>query len=571
MISMQHLLVFLKQYRWEFFLGSLCKLLEAIFELFVPLLMANIIDKGIGSGDPEYIIHLSLCIVLLGIFGLIFALVCQYLAARCAFGFGKDLREHVYHHLYALSAKERTLLGTSRLINTITNDVTLVQTGVNMCIRQAVRAPFLVIGAIVMSIIVNARLSLFFFLLAPILAMLLYHVSSRTIPMYRHTQKKLDCIARHTEENLDGVRVIRAFCKQDEELSSFTKENEDLERHMLRVGRISALLSPGTFLCMNLGIAAVLWFGGNYIDIGIGTQGELTALTSYMTQILLSMVMAASLLVTLMKAQASANRIHEVLSLKPSMIEGTLICEDNEIAISITNVSFSYTDSGEPALHDISFSLKTGKTLGIIGGTGSGKSTLLSLLTREYDPTQGEVTLFGRNVRDYSAKELSAILGLVPQRTVLFSGTIAQNLRIGNPSLSDEELWNALDIAQVSDFVKELPYGLDTHLVQGGRNLSGGQRQRLTIARALAKSPKILLLDDSMSALDYATDSALRQALAQRCRSMTKVIVSQRASTLRGADCIVVLEDGVIVGCGKHDDLLKDCAVYRDIYTTQNT
>ncbi len=567
---MQHLLRFLKPYRKELILGPTFKLLEAVFELIVPVVMAKIIDNGIAASDAAYIWKMCGLIVLLGICGLGFALTCQYFAAKCAFGFGTDLRETLYRHVNSLSHTELDRLGTSTLINRLTNDVNAAQTGVNMFIRLAVRAPFLIIGAIVMALLIDVKLSLIFLIIAPIVGLLLYFVMQKTVPMYSANQKKLDAIARRTGENLDGMRVIRAFSRQKQEKAEFAQECDDLEQSMLAVGRISAILNPLTFMIMNLGIVAVLWFGGMQIDSGSLTQGDLTAFTNYMTQILLAMVVMANLIVILTKAQASATRVHEVLATPASMKNGTEIPDtDSDEAIRFTDVDFSYSGAGDKSLEGISFTLKKGQTLGIIGGTGSGKSTLANLIPRFYDAESGEVRVFGQPVQNYDLDALHRRIGVVPQKAVLFTGTVADNLRWADPDIGEDDMRNALEIAQAWDFVEKLQHRTGTHLVQGGRNLSGGQKQRLTIARALAGKPDILILDDSMSALDYATDLALRTALRERCGDMTVIMISQRATSLADADLILVLDDGICVGQGTHAQLLESCEEYREIYNSQ--
>jgi len=567
---MQKLLKFLKPYRLELILGPCFKLLEAVFELIVPVVMAKIIDNGIANRDETYILKMCGLIVLLGVCGLCFALTCQYFAARCAFRYGTDLRKALYHHINQLSETEIDKFGTATLINRITNDVTASQSGVNMFIRLASRAPFLVIGAVVMVLIIDAELALIFLIIAPIVAFLLYFVMQKTIPLYTQNQKKLDAIGRHTGENLDGIRVIRAFARQKQEVKNFQKECAELEQSMIHAGKISAVLNPLTFMIMNLGIVAVLWFGGVHIDTGRLSQGDLTAFTNYMTQILLAMIALANLIVILTKAQASSLRVAEILETHSSMQDGTEIPEVPESGeiLAFQNVSFSYAGAGDKALEHISFTLKKGQTLGIIGGTGSGKSTLASLISRSYDATEGEVRIFGKNIKKYQLKALHRKVGTVPQKAVLFTGTVRENLKLSDENISESAMQKALRIAQAG-FVSSLQYQLDTHLVQGGRNLSGGQKQRLTIARALAGNPDILILDDSMSALDYATDLKLRQVLETECQNMTKIIISQRATSLLHADLILVLDDGICIGQGTHESLMQSCEVYREIYHSQ--
>ncbi len=567
---MQKLLKFLKPYKRICIIAPICKLSEAILELIVPVIMARIIDIGIANQDKAYIFKMCGLIVFMGICGLSFALTCQYLAAKCAFGYGTDLRKALYEHINQLSETEIDRLGTSTLINRITNDVTASQSGVNMFIRLASRAPFLVIGAIIMVLILDVKLALIFLIIAPIVGLLLYFVMSRTIPLYAENQKKLDIIARHTGENLDGVRVIRAFSRQKQETDIFRKECEDLEKSMLIAGKISAVLNPLTFMVMNLGIVAVLWFGGVHVNTGMLSQGDLTAFTNYMTQILLAMVALANLIVILTKAQASSLRVAEILETESSMQEGKEPVEENfsEEIIAFEGVSFSYAGAGDKALENISFNLKKGQTLGIIGGTGSGKSTLGSLIIRSYDATEGEIRIFGKNIQRYALKELRKKIGVVPQKAVLFTGTIRENLQLADEAITEPDMWKALNIAQ-AEFVKNLQYQLNTHLVQGGKNLSGGQKQRLTIARALAGKPEILILDDSMSALDYATDAKLRKELNEQCREITKVIISQRATSLMNADVILVLDEGKCAGIGTHEELLENCEIYQEIWNSQ--
>ncbi len=567
---MQHLLRFLKPYKKELFLGPFFKLLEAVFELFVPVVMAKIIDNGIANGDTAYIGRMCGLIVLLGVCGLGFALTCQYFAARCAYSYGRDLRDAVFRHIGRLSCTELDRLGTSTLITRITTDVTASQQGVNMFIRLASRAPFLVMGAIVMTFIIDWQLSLLFLAVAPLLGLVLWAVTRKTIPMYGRNQQKLDGISRHTGEDLVGVRVIRAFSRQKQEASTFKDECTDLERSMLSAGRIAALLDPMTFLLMDLGIVAVLWFGGGHVDTGRLSQGDLTAFANYMNQILLAGVQLANLIQILTKAQASSLRIAQVLETETSMQDGTSVPDpDAPEAIAFEDVSFGYAGSGDAALGHISFTLKKGQTLGIIGGTGSGKSTLVRLIDRSYDATEGRVRVFGQDVREMQERPLRRLIGSVPQKAVLFSGTVTENLRVADADATEETMRAALEIAQAAEIVDRLPFGMQTRLMQGGRDLSGGQKQRLTIARALAGRPAVLILDDSMSALDYATDAALRRALETRCEGMTKVIVSQRATSLMHADLILVLDDGVCVGQGTHEALLESCEVYREIYETQ--
>lgn len=567
---MQHLLKFLKPYRAGLILGPFFKLLEAIFELIVPVVMAKIIDNGIGQNDSGYILKMCGVIVLLGICGLCFALTCQFLAAKCSYRFGTDLRDAVFRHVNTLSATEVDQLGTSTLVNRVIQDTTAAQNGVNMFVRLAVRAPFLIIGAVVMAFLIDAKLALIFVLIAPIVAFLLYFVMKRTVPMYRRNQSKLDAIARRTGENLDGMRVIRAFSRQQQEKDEFAEECRDLEESMLAVGKVSSILNPLTFMIMNLGIVAVLWFGGGQVNAGDLTQGDLTAFANYMTQILLAMVVMANLIVILTKAQTSAIRVHEVLTVQPSLVDGTQQPDvQAEEVIAFENVSFAYAGSSENSLEHISFTLRKGQKLGIIGGTGSGKSTLINLIPRFYDATEGEIRVFGKPVKDYDMKALRRRIGIVPQKAVLFQGTLAENLRWGDPDCTEETMRSAVSDAQMGEFLAGTPEGLAMEVKQNGRNFSGGQRQRFTIARALCRKPEILILDDSMSALDYATDAAVRNALRDHYAGMTTVMISQRTTSLMDADLILVMDDGCCVGQGTHEELLASCDVYREIYESQ--
>lgn len=561
---------FLKHYKKELILGPFFKLLEAIFELIVPLVMAQIIDKGIGNNDSDYVWKMSGLIVVLGICGLIFALTCQFFAAKCAYGFGTELRDALYKHINKFSHAEIDKFGTSSLITRITNDTVLAQNGVNMFIRLAVRAPFLIIGAAVMSMMLDLKLSIIFLIAAPIITLIIIWVMKKTVPMYKKIQKNLDKISLLTRENLDGVRVIRAFSKQEEEKKELIQESSKLSDNAVIAGKISAILNPITFMIMNLGIVAILWFGGIRVDTGYLTQGEITAFVNYMTQILLALVVLANLVVIFTKAASSASRINDIFDTQPSMTDGSYTKFDfNSPAVEFENVSFSYPDAGELSLNNISFILKKGEILGIIGGTGSGKSTLANLVPRFYDTTSGNIKIFGKDIKKYSLEELRKLIGIVPQRAALFSGTIADNMRWAKPDATDEEITSALKIAQAWEFVSKLPDGIKTQISQGGKNLSGGQRQRLTIARALVGNPPIVILDDSMSALDYATDLALRKEIESKLQNTALIMISQRATTLQNADHILVLDDGSPVGFGIHESLLKNCEEYAEIYKSQ--
>ena len=565
---------FLKQFKKEVLIGPVFKLTEAVFELIVPLVMAQIIDVGIANGDRGYVLRMG---GVLGLVGLGCALICQYCAARASQGFGTVLRSEMFRHINTLSHGEIDQIGTPSLITRITNDVNQLQLAVAMLIRLVVRAPFLVIGATVMALLLDWKLACIFFVAAPLMALVLYLVMSRSIPFYRIIQKKLDRISLITRENLSGVRVIRAFSRQEKEKERFAQASEDQMSTSIAVGRISALLNPLTSAIINLAIAAVIWFGGFRVDAGGMTQGEVIAFVNYLNQILLAMIVVANLVVIFTKAAASATRVDEVLELHPSIVNRVSRPAqevEGSPEIAFDAVSFAYPDAGAYSLSDISFTVARGQTLGIIGGTGCGKSTLVNLIPRFYEVSQGSLKVDGVDVRDYPMEQLRGKVGIVPQRAVLFSGTLRQNMQWRKQDATDEEIWQALETAQAASFVRKMPDGLDSVILQGGKNLSGGQKQRLTIARALVGEPEILILDDSASALDFATDAALRQAIAKfsagRGNRMTTIIVSQRANTVRYADQIVVLDDGKAAGIGTHEQLLENCQTYQEIYWSQN-
>lgn len=568
---------FLKQFKREVLIGPVFKLTEAVFELIVPLVMAQIIDVGIANGDRGYVLRMGGVMVLLGLVGLGCALICQYCAARASQGFGTVLRSEMFRHINTLSHGEIDQIGTPSLITRITNDVNQLQLAVAMLIRLVVRAPFLVIGATVMALLLDWKLACIFFVAAPLMALVLYLVMSRSIPFYRIIQKKLDRISLITRENLSGVRVIRAFSRQEKEKERFAQASEDQMSTSIAVGRISALLNPLTSAIINLAIAAVIWFGGFRVDVGGMTQGEVIAFVNYLNQILLAMIVVANLVVIFTKAAASATRVDEVLELHPSIVNRVSRPAqevEGSPEIAFDAVSFAYPDAGAYSLSDISFTVARGQTLGIIGGTGCGKSTLVNLIPRFYEVSEGSIKVDGVDVRDYPMEQLRGKVGIVPQRAVLFSGTLRQNMQWRKQDATDEEIWQALETAQAASFVRKMPDGLDSVILQGGKNLSGGQKQRLTIARALVGEPEILILDDSASALDFATDAALRRAIAkfsaERGNRMTTIIVSQRANTVRYADQIVVLDDGKAAGIGTHEQLLESCQTYREIYWSQN-
>lgn len=564
---------YLRGFKKELMIGPAAKLTEAVFELIVPLIMADIIDVGIngGAGKP-YIYRMGGIMILMGALGLCCALVCQYLASRASQGVGTVIRNDLFRHIGSLSHAELDRFGTPSLITRVTNDVNQVQSAVAMLIRLVVRAPFLVIGAAVMAMTIDLKLSLIFLAVMPLVAAVLYFIVFRSVPLYRVIQKKLDKISLITRESLSGARVIRAFSGEEAEEKRFREANDDFAETSMRVGRLSALLNPLTYAILNLAIAAIVWFGGFRVDSGALTQGQVIAFVNYMTQISLALVVVANLVVLFTKAAASSVRINEVFDTEPSVKDGSgAVVSAKAPMIEFKDVSFSYSEGGDNALEHISFSVKKGETVGIIGGTGSGKSTLVSLVPRFYDVEQGSVLIGGADVKSYGLKELRQRIGFVPQKAMLFSGTIAENLRWGNENATDEQLRKAAETAQAKEFIDKMPDGFDTFINQGGRNLSGGQKQRLTIACALAGSPEILILDDSASALDFATDAALRKAIARDTSEMTVMIVSQRATSIRHADKIIVLDDGEAVGIGTHDQLLESCEVYREIVMSQES
>lgn len=556
--------------RKEIIIGQSAKLTEAIFEVIVPLIMANIVDKGINGGlGKPYILKMGGILVLLGALGLAFALICQYLASKASQSVGTVIRSDIFRHINTLSHSELDRLGTPSLITRLTNDINQVERAVAMFIRLVVRAPFIVIGSAVMAMSINLKMSIIFVVIMPLVALVLYLIMSRSVKYYKVIQKKLDRISLVTREGLSGVRVIRAFSRQDTERKRFGDANDEYLDISLRVGRLSALLNPLTYVILNLSIAFIVYYGGTLVNIGDLTQGEVIAFVNYMTQISLALVVVANLVVLFTKAAASSARINEVLETKPSIVSGTAAEGTNsENAVEFTHVYFSYNGSSEYALEDINFTAKKGETIGIIGGTGSGKSTLASLIPRFYDITKGELKIDGINADEYDTQALRGNIGTVPQKAVLFSGTVAENMRWGKRDATDGEIMSALETAQAKEFVDKMPDGLKTHISQGGKNLSGGQKQRLTIARALVSRPKILILDDSASALDFATDAALRKAVAG-IKDMTVFIISQRANSVMQADKIIVLDDGKQAGIGTHAELLESCDIYREICYSQ--
>lgn len=572
---MRNLLIYLKDYKKESIIGPLFKLLEATFELIVPVIMARIIDIGIKNQDTLYIWKMGAVLVIFGILGLTCSLLAQYFAAKAAVGFGTALRHDLFWHIENLSHAEVDKAGSSTLVVRMTSDVNQVQSGVNLVLRLFLRSPFIVVGALVMAFTINWKAAMVFVVTVPLLAFVIYGIMVITIPLYKKVQRELDEVLLTTRENLTGVRVIRAFRTQKLERETFEHKSDVLMAIQMHVGKISASLNPLTYIIVNAGIIAVIWFGGIQVNLGDMTQGEVIALVNYMTQTLLALVALANLIITFTKALASAGRINEVFAMKPGIVDGNekesavQQTEEPKTAVSMEDVTFYYQKSKEPALEHISFTAKKGETIGIIGGTGSGKSTLVSLIPRFYDVTEGRVFVNGKDVREYKVENLRSKVGMVPQKAVLFHGTIRDNMKMGREDASDEEIFEALKTAQALEIVENKPGKLDTVLSEGGKNLSGGQRQRLTIARALVRNPEVLILDDSASALDFATDANLRKAIAEDTNNMTVFIVSQRAASIMHADKIIVLDDGQMVGYGTHQELLKQCEVYQEICYSQ--
>lgn len=572
---MKNLLCYLKEYKKESVLGPLFKLLEATLELFVPLVVAAIIDTGIGNQDRGYVVKMCLVLVLLGLIGLAFSVTAQYFAAKAAVGFVTTIRHVLFGHIQKLSYAELDTQGTSTLITRMTSDMNQVQNGVNLTLRLLLRSPFVVIGAMVMAFTIDVKAALVFVVGIPALAVVVFGVMLACIPLYRKVQNRLDKVLGLTRENLTGVRVLRAFCKEEEQEAEFQKQNQTLTNTQKFVGRISALLNPLTYVIINVAIIALIWIGAIRVDMGIITQGAVVALYNYMSQILTELIKLANLIINITKSVACGNRIQSVLEVEPSVKDGAAtVSGDGEAGKSAYSVVFEhagirYPDAAQEAVSDITLNVRPGETIGIIGGTGSGKSSMVNLIPRFYDCSSGAVYVDGRNVCTYGLTELRDKIGVVPQKSVLFAGTIRSNMQWGKPDATDEEIFAALEIAQAKDVVSKKEKGLDTEVEQGGKNFSGGQRQRLTIARALVKQPEILILDDSSSALDFATDAALRMAIGSMKHKPTLFIVSQRTSAIQYADKIVVLDDGSVVGIGTHEELMNTCEVYREIYDSQ--
>ncbi len=569
---MKSLMKYLKDYKKECVLSPLFKLLEATFELFVPLVMAAVIDKGIGHADKPYIVKMCLVLIALGIIGLVCSITAQFFAAKAAVGFATKLRHSLFGHIQSLSFSEIDTLGTSTLITRMTSDVNQVQNGVNLVLRLLLRSPFVVVGAMVMAFTIDVKAALIFVVTIPLLCIVVFAIMFVSIPLYKKVQAGLDRVLLGTRENLTGVRVIRAFNKEKDEVERFNESNAALTKIQMYVGRISALMNPITYIIINGGIVALIYVGAIRVDSGAISQGQVVALVNYMSQILVEVVKVANLIISCTKALASANRIESIFDVKASVRDKTeVMLGDNssEYAVEFNNVYLKYKDAGEDALSNIDFKVKRGETVGIIGGTGCGKSSIVNLIPRFYDATGGEVKVNGVNVKDQPVEKLRDIVGMVMQKAVLFKGTIRDNMKWGDENATDAEIYEALDISQSREFVEQKPDKLDEMIEQGGKNLSGGQKQRLTIARALVKKPQILILDDSASALDFATDAKLRKAIASMEGKMTVFIVSQRTSSIQHADKIVVLDDGQIVMIGTHEELLEKCEEYREIHYSQ--
>lgn len=570
---MKKLLIYLKTYRKEACLAPIFKMLEAVFELFVPLVIKGIIDYGIAAEDRAYCLRMGLLLLLLAVIGLAMATTAQWFSARAAAGFAAKIKQVLMEHIQKLSYTELDTIGTSTLITRMTSDVNQVQTGTNLVLRLFMRSPFIVFGSMIMAFTIDFKAAMIFVITIPLLSVVVFGIMLSSIPLYKKVQSQLDRVLGITRENLTGVRVIRAFNKEEEEISHFKTENEQFTRLQTFVGKISALMNPLTFVIVNSAILVLVWTGAWRVEGGILTQGAVVALVNYMSQILVELIKLADLIINITKAVACGNRIQKVLEVEPSMENGSKECiEEKSIpanAVDFNNVSLTYAGAGAPSLTDIDLHVKTGQTIGIIGGTGSGKTSVVNLIPRFYDATQGNVLVFGKLVKEQDMESLRSQIAVVPQKAVLFAGTIRENMKWGKEDATDEEIMEAITIAQAAEVVQKKEGGLDAFVEQGGKNLSGGQRQRLTIARALVRKPRILILDDSASALDFATDAALRKAIREMKNAPTVFIVSQRTSSIRFADQILVLDDGKSVGVGTHDELLTTCSVYKEIYDSQ--
>jgi len=569
---MKQLIKYLRNYKLESVLGPLFKMLEASFELFVPLIMARMIDVGIKNRDTSYILKMGGVLVLLGLIGLVCSLTAQYFAAKAAVGFGTALRNDLFAHINHLSYSDQDRMGTATLITRMTSDVNQVQSGLNLALRLLLRSPFIVFGAMIMAFTVNVPAAMVFVAAIPALSVVVFGIMTVSMPLYKKVQKQLDQVTLATRENLAGVRVIRAFNRQQYEMARFDEANDQLVKLQVFVGKISALMNPVTYVMINLAIVAVIWISGKQVESGIITQGETVALVNYMSQILVELIKLANLIISISKALACAGRINAVFAEESSIVDpvgAVPVDTDGPAKIKFNHVFFSYQQAREDSLSDLDFSILKGQTVGIIGGTGSGKTSLVNLIARFYDVREGAVLVDGVDVRFYPLTGLREKIGMVPQKAVLFQGTLRENMQWGKKDATDEEIYQALAVAQAKEFVDGKEQGLELYIGQNGKNLSGGQRQRLTIARALVRQPEILIMDDSASALDFATDARLRQAIRENTADMTVLIVSQRASSLKAADQIIVMDDGKIAGCGTHEELMASCEVYREICLSQ--
>ena len=569
---MKQLIKYLRNYKLESVLGPLFKMLEASFELFVPLIMARMIDVGIKNRDTSYILKMGGVLVLLGLIGLVCSLTAQYFAAKAAVGFGTALRNDLFAHINHLSYSDQDRMGTATLITRMTSDVNQVQSGLNLALRLLLRSPFIVFGAMIMAFTVNVPAAMVFVAAIPALSVVVFGIMTVSMPLYKKVQKQLDQVTLATRENLAGVRVIRAFNRQQYEMARFDEANDQLVKLQVFVGKISALMNPVTYVMINLAIVAVIWISGKQVESGIITQGETVALVNYMSQILVELIKLANLIISISKALACAGRINAVFAEESSIVDpvgAVPVDSDGPAKIKFNHVFFSYQQAREDSLSDLDFSILKGQTVGIIGGTGSGKTSLVNLIARFYDVREGAVLVDGVDVRSYPLAGLREKIGMVPQKAVLFQGTLRANMQWGKKDATDEEIYQALAVAQAKEFVDGKEQGLELYIGQNGKNLSGGQRQRLTIARALVRQPEILIMDDSASALDFATDARLRQAIRENTADMTVLIVSQRASSLKAADQIIVMDDGKIAGCGTHEELMASCEVYREICLSQ--
>lgn len=568
---MHKLMRYIKGYEKQALLAPLFKMLEACFELFVPLVIASIIDTGIKNGDATFIWTRCGLLVLLAAVGLASSLTAQWFSATAALGFGTALRKDLYRHIDTLSYSELDGIGTPTLVTRMTSDINQVQNGVNLTLRLLLRSPFIVLGALIMAFSISPKLTLLFVLVTVVISLIIWGIMRLTVPIYHEAQNGMDRVTLLTRENYVGARVVRAFARQADELAAFVETNDHLKKIQISAGRISALMNPLTYLVVNLGVIALLLRGGSEVNNGTLTQGEIIALINYMSQILVNLLRLADLVVSVTRALASGMRVNEILNTHTTMTDpgAAELAADAENAVCFDNVTFTYRGAAAPSLTDISFTARTGETIGIIGGTGSGKSTLIDLICRFYDADNGGVTLFDHDVKQYSFAQLRGLVGIVPQQAVLFTGTIRDNMQWAAPGATDEEIWQALEIAQAAEFVRGKPGMLDAPVETAGRNFSGGQRQRLTIARALVPKPRILILDDSASALDFATDAALRKAIKEKTQGMTVFIVSQRAASVQRADHILVLDDGRLVGDAPHAELLHSCEVYKEICLSQ--